>query len=146
MRGEGYARRGRLIAWIAGSVFCLDQAAKLGAAAVHPSTYVLNPRTPSLLGVLAVLATLALVVTLPFRPTAVAAAVWAGGAAGNLADAYVWPGGVPDFIRVGWFWGTWNPADGFIALGAAGLALSLAVWVAVGVYRPSADARAQIAE
>jgi hypothetical protein len=132
-----YGRRARIAVPVALAVFAVDQLAKLGAAAVHPSTYVLNPRTPSALGTAAVAVTMALVLTLPFRPALVASAIWAGGAAGNLFDAYLWPGGVPDFIRVSFIWGTWNPADAFIALGAFSLAVSLVAWLALGAIRPS---------
>jgi lipoprotein signal peptidase len=127
-------------------VFAIDQASKLVAAAVHQSSYVLNSRTPPLLGTLAVAATMLLVLTLSFRPALAAAAVWAGGAAGNLVDAYLWPGGVPDFIRVSWIWGTWNLADAFITVGAVGLGLSLVAWLVRGGLRPSPDPRAQVAE
>jgi Signal peptidase (SPase) II len=118
------------------TVFTVDQASKLVAAAVHPSTYVLNPRTPPLPGTLAVVGTMLLVLTLSFRPALAAAAVWAGGAAGNLVDAYAWPGGVPDFIRVSWIWGTWNLADAFIAIGAVALGMSLVTWLVLGGFRP----------
>lgn len=139
-------KRLQLVFAISVTVFAIDQASKLVAAAVHPSTYVLNPRTPPLLGTLAVVATMLLVLTLSFRPALAAAAVWAGGAAGNLVDAYLWPGGVPDFIRVSWIWGTWNLADAFIAIGAFALGLSLVAWLVLGGFKPSADPRAQIAE
>jgi lipoprotein signal peptidase len=143
--GDSLRTRLSLVLAISATVFAIDQASKLVAAAVQPANYVLNPRTPPLLGTLAVLATMLLVLTLSFRPALAAAAVWMGGAAGNLVDAYAWPGGVPDFVRVSWIWGTWNLADAFIAVGAFALGMSLVVWLVLGGVRPS-DARAQVAE
>jgi lipoprotein signal peptidase len=141
------AGRARLVLPVAAAVFAVDQASKLVAAAVHPASYVLNSRGPSGLGTAAVALTIALVLTLPSRAALVAAAVWAGGASGNLVDAYLWPGGVPDFLRVRWVLGTFNLADVFIFTGAVALGLSLAVWLLLGVVRrPSADAGAQVAE
>jgi lipoprotein signal peptidase len=140
-------QRGRLVVPVTAVVFAIDQGSKLIAAGIHPANYILNSRTPSMFGTLAVVVTMALVLTLPSRPALVAAGVWAGGAAGNLFDAYLWPGGVPDFIRVSWVFGTFNLADAFIFVGAVALGISLALWLFVGlVRRGSADAGAQVAE
>lgn len=145
----GYARRARWAVPFTAAVFAVDQGTKLAATAVHPSTFVLNGRQPSLWGTVAIVVTMVVVLGLPFTPATLASAVWAGGAAGNLLDAYFWPGGVPDFIRAAPFAGTWNLADAFIAAGVAGLGLALILWVAVAPWRLSrlsAHARAQVAD
>jgi signal peptidase (SPase) II len=126
---------------VAVPVFAIDQASKLVAAAVHPDNYVLNSTSISIWWDLAAVAVAAAVLLVPFRPLAIAVGLWLGGAAGNLLDAHVWPGGVPDFIRVGGLRGTFNLADVFIAAGGAGLGTLLLVWVGVSASTARADAR-----
>jgi lipoprotein signal peptidase len=134
-------RRIRLAVLVAVPVFAIDQASKLVAAAVHPDTYVLNSTSISIWWDLAAVTVAAAVLLVPFRPLAIAVGLWLGGAAGNLLDAHVWPGGVPDFIRVGGLRGTFNLADVFIAAGGAGLGTLLLVWVGVSASAARADAR-----
>jgi hypothetical protein len=114
---------------VAVPAFAIDQISKLVAAAVRPDTYVLNPTSLSVWWDLAVILVAVAVLLVPFRLLAIAVGLWLGGAAGNLLDAHVWPGGVPDFIRVGALRGTFNLADVFIAAGAVGMGLLLVVWV-----------------
>lgn len=114
---------------VAVPVFAIDQISKLVAAAVRPDTYVLNPTSLSVWWDLAVVSVTVAVLLVPFRLLAIALGLWLGGAAGNLLDAHVWPGGVPDFMRVGALGGTFNLADVFIAAGATGMGLLLVVWV-----------------
>lgn len=135
--------RFQLALLVAVPVFAIDQGSKLVAAAVRPDNYVLNTTSISIWWDLAVVAVAAGVLLVPFRPLAIAVGVWVGGAAGNVLDAHVWPGGVPDFIRFGGLRGTFNLADVFIAAGAAAVGTLLLVWVAVSA---SAHARTHIAE
>ena len=120
---------------VAVPAFAIDQGSKLIAAAIHPPNYVHNPTSISTWWVLAVVAVAAAVLLVPFRPLAIAVGLWVGGAAGNVLDAQVWPGGVPDFIRVGALRGTFNVADVFIGVGAAGVGALLFVWVVVSAHQ-----------
>lgn len=119
---------------IAVPAFAIDQGSKLVAAAANPANYVHNSTSISFWWVFAVVSVAAAVLLVPFRPLAIAVGLWVGGAAGNVLDAQVWPGGVPDFIRVGGLRGTFNVADVFIALGAAGVGALLLVWVALSAH------------
>lgn len=121
--------RARIALLVAVPAFAVDQISKLVAAAVRPDSYVLNPTSLSMWWDVAVISVTVAVLLVPFRLLAIAAGLWLGGAAGNLFDAHVWPGGVPDFIRVGALRGTFNLADAFIAAGAAGMGILLLVWV-----------------
>jgi signal peptidase II len=59
----------------------------------------------------------AMLVRQPDPMTATAAALVAGGAAGNLIDRLVRPGGVVDFVDLR-FWPAFNVADSAISIGA----------------------------
>lgn len=124
-------------------VFAIDQGSKLLAAALEPRNYTHNSTTISIWWDLAVVAVAVAVLLVPFRPLAVAIGFWVGGAAGNILDAHVWPGGVPDFIHLWPLRGTFNLADVFIAAGAAAVGVLLLVWV---VLSAGAHARARVAE
>jgi lipoprotein signal peptidase len=135
--------RARLALLVALPAFAVDQASKLTAAAIHPHAYVQNTSWRSPLWALAVIAVAVGVLRVPFLPLAPALGLWIGGATGNLLDVHVWPGGVPDFIRFDPVRGTFNLADVFVAVGAAGLGVLLMLWVGLGT---SAHARAQVAQ
>ena len=129
--------RARIAMLVAVPAFALDQISKLVAAAVRPDNYVLNTTSLSIWWDLAVVSVAAAVLLVPLRLLAIAVGLWLGGAAGNLLDAHVWPGGVPDFIRVGGLRGTFNLADVFIAIGAVGIGVLLLVWVWVSAFAPT---------
>jgi signal peptidase II len=59
----------------------------------------------------------AIVVRDPSKGTAIGAALVAGGASGNLLDRFFRPGGVVDFVDLG-FWPAFNVADSAITVGA----------------------------
>ena len=124
-----------LALFVAVPAFAIDQGSKLVAAALEPRNYVHNTTTISFWWDLAVVAVAVAVLLVPFRPLAIAVGLWLGGAAGNVLDSHVWPGGVPDFIRLRGVSGTFNVADVFIALGAAGVGALLLVWVVVSAHR-----------
>lgn len=119
---SGLLGRFRLILFIALTVLALDHAAKLGAAWLEPANYMHNP-APMDYGWVMLVPALALL--FPSRVVAALFAILLGGAASNIVDVYVWPGGVPDFIPMG----DWvlNPAD-FAIYGGWFALLGWPVW------------------
>lgn len=107
---------------VAVSVLAADHAAKLGAAWLEPSAYMHNP-SPMVYDWAILVPTVVLLI--PSRVTAVLLGLFLGGGASNVADVYLWPGGVPDFIPVG----DWvaNPAD-FAIYGAVLALMGWPVW------------------
>jgi len=128
-----YAARLRVLAAVAAVFFAVDQISKLAATALDPRWYVQNPKPHA--GWWIPLAMALAVCLLPGLRFAAAGGVWVGGAAGNVLDLYVWPGGVPDFIRTPWPHGIWNLADVFILLGAVLLACLIVPWPFVALRR-----------
>jgi lipoprotein signal peptidase len=122
-----------MLVLVALCAFTVDQGAKLVAAALHPHWYVLNPKPH--VGWWIPLAMALAVCLLPGLRYAAAGGLWVGGAAGNVLDVYVWPGGVPDFIHTPWPHGIWNLADAFILLGAIALGALIAPWPLVALFR-----------
>ena len=104
---------------VAIAVLVADHAAKLGAAWLEPAVFMHNP-APMVYDWAPLVPLVALLV--PSRVTAVLLGLFLGGSASNVADVYLWPGGVPDFIPVG----DWvaNPAD-FAIYGAV---VALMAW------------------
>jgi hypothetical protein len=107
---------------VAVSVLAADHVAKLGAAWLEPSAYTNNP-APMVYDGAPLVPIVALLI--PSRVTAVLLGLFLGGGASNVADVYLWPGGVPDFIPVG----DWvaNPAD-FAIFGGVSALMAWPVW------------------
>jgi Signal peptidase (SPase) II len=118
----GLPGRLRLVLIVAISVLAVDHAAKLGAAWLEPSAYMHNS-APMVYDWALLVPTIALLI--PSRVTAVLLGLFLGGGASNVADVYLWPGGVPDFIPVG----DWvsNPAD-FAIFGGVAALMAWPVW------------------
>jgi Signal peptidase (SPase) II len=136
----GLPGRLRLVLVVAVSVLAADHAAKLGAAWLEPSAYMHNP-SPMVYDWAILVPTVALLI--PSRVTAVLLGLFLGGGASNVADVYLWPGGVPDFIPVG----DWvaNPAD-FAIFGGVLALLAWPVWKLFQIARrqyPERPGRAQ---
>lgn len=126
---DGYSRRLLLLACIAIGAFAVDQVSKVVAAEVRPEHYIQNPSTDGIWWLPIGAALLACVV--PFRPFTVALGLAVGGAAGNVFDVHVWPGGVPDFVYTPSLFENriWNLADAFIVVGiAAAVAAVFVIW------------------
>jgi hypothetical protein len=118
----GLPRRALLVLLVAIAVTAADHAAKLAAAWLEPAAYMHNP-APMVYDWAMLVPAVALL--LPSRVTAVLLGLYLGGSASNVADVYLWPGGVPDFIPVG----DWvaNPAD-FAIFGGVGALMAWPVW------------------
>jgi lipoprotein signal peptidase len=128
-----YLARLRVLAVVGAVFFALDQISKLVAAALDPRWYVHNPKPHA--GWWIPIAMALAVCLLPGRRFAAAGGLWVGGAAGNVLDLYVWPGGVPDFIHTPWPHGIWNLADLFILSGAVLLAGLILPWPFLALRR-----------
>jgi hypothetical protein len=118
----GFPSRLSLVLIVAVSVLAADHAAKLGAAWLEPSAYMHNA-APMVYDWALLVPTVALLI--PARVTAALLGLFLGGGASNVADVYLWPGGVPDFIPVG----DWvaNPAD-FAIFGGLSALMAWPVW------------------
>jgi hypothetical protein len=138
----GLPGRARLVVLVAVAVVAVDHLAKFGAAWLEPAGYLQNPE-PMVYDWAMLVPLVALLV--PVRLTAALLGLFLGGSGSNVADVYLWPGGVPDFIPVG----DWliNPADVAIFSGISAL-MAWPVWklfqIARRQYpeRPSSSAEA----
>jgi hypothetical protein len=103
---------------VAALACALDLATKVAATAGALDTVRFNPRPPMQLAPFALVVALLLVFTslAGSRPLDLAAGVLAGGAFGNIASAFAWRRGIPDFI----------PAHG-ILLNGADLAMAVGI-------------------
>ena len=102
---------------VALAAFALDHATKL-ASTLLP-TYVTNPSRAAEFYLWLPIVTFVLGSLIPSTAVVVCLGLMLGGASANILDFYVWPGGVPDFIRD--FDGArFNVADVFIAAGLLG--------------------------
>jgi lipoprotein signal peptidase len=117
--------RWRLHLALAGATACVaclvDVTSKWAATAASVETVRFNHRPSTQLLPFVVVA-LALLVTTSLAgsaPLDVAAGLLAGGAFGNIASAFVWPRGIPDFIPA--YGVLLNGADVTTAVGIAGL-------------------------
>jgi hypothetical protein len=99
-----------LAAGVAGLACALDLASKWAATSGALETVRFNPRSPAQLAPFAAVVVLLLVATslAGSTPLDLAAGVLAGGALGNIASAFAWRRGIPDFI----------PAHGVLLNGA----------------------------
>jgi lipoprotein signal peptidase len=107
-------------------VVLANQAANGLVRLINPSTYTHNQHVDFFWWLL--LIEVCIGAAIPFRPIRICVALTVGGGLSNIADYYVWPGGIPDYIRVAWIDGTWNVADACIWVGAIGLGLIILTW------------------
>jgi lipoprotein signal peptidase len=123
---------------VAAVACALDLATKWAATSGALGTLRFNPRPPEELAPFALVVVLLLAATslAGSRPLDVAAGILAGGAFGNIASAFVWRRGIPDFI----------PAHG-VLLNGADLALAVGVGglVTVALFLTGREAAARAA-
>jgi hypothetical protein len=107
---------------VAAAACALDLATKWAATSGALDTVRFNPRPPAELAPFALVVVLLLVATslAGSRPLDLAAGVLAGGAFGNIASAFAWRRGIPDFIPAHGV--LLNGADLAMAVGIGGLA------------------------
>jgi lipoprotein signal peptidase len=127
-----------LAAGVAVVACVLDLATKWVATAGALDTVRFNPRPPVELAPFALVVVLLLVATslAGSRPLDLAAGVLAGGAFGNIASAFAWRRGIPDFI----------PAHGVLLNGAdLAMAVGIGGLVAVALLLTAREAAARAA-
>ena len=123
---------------VAAAACALDLVSKWAATSAAVGTVRFNPRPPAQLVPFVAVVVLLLVATslAGSRPLDLAAGVLAGGAFGNIASAFAWRRGIPDFI----------PAHGVLLNGAdLALALGIGGLVAVSLLLAGREAAARAA-
>ena len=123
---------------VAALACALDLATKWVATTGGLDTVRFNPRPPAELAPFALVVVLLLVFTslAGSRPLDLAAGVLAGGAFGNIASAFAWRRGIPDFI----------PAHGVLLNGAdLAMAVGIGGLVAVALLLAAREAAARAA-
>ena len=127
-----------LAAGVAALACALDLATKWAATAGALDTVRFNPRPPAELAPFTAVVVLLLLATslAGSRPLDLAAGVLAGGAFGNIASAFAWRRGIPDFI----------PAHGVLLNGAdLAMAAGIGGLVAVALLLTAREAAARAA-